>query len=372
MNKKMRELQGEILQKTAQAQKLTEEGEGKDLTKAAKLLDEVDALQKEFELLDRLEKAGKEGVPTDPVPPATVDGVALMTKMIGKKALNEREKAALITGENAAAGENYLVPEDAKTKINELRRSFVSARELVTVETTTALSGSAVYEAGTPSGLTDFEDGEAIGEEDDIKFENKRFDIKWKGKLFPISRILQGAEKGGLMAYIKRFFIKNATVSENKSIFNTLKEGYGEVKAVAGWEALKKSIATDLDPSCLIEGVIATNQNGFAALDAEKDENGRPILQPDPADPTKKIFQGLPIKVYPNAQLPDIDATHHPIFYGDTKAGATMVVHKNLEFAVSDHFYFNKNQTCMRVIEGYDTMSTDTEAYIYGSFSATV
>ena len=127
----------------------------------------------------------------------------------------------------------------------------------------------------------------------------------------------------------------------------------------------------DLDPSCLLNGLIATNQSGFAALDEEEDENGRPILQPNPANPTEKMFQGLPIKVFPDAQLPNIDGTHFPIVYGDTKAGCTFKEYQALTFEVSEHYLFNKNQNCLRVTEGFDVMSTDTTAYICGSFSAT-
>jgi hypothetical protein len=43
-----------------------------------------------------------------------------------------------------------------------------------------------------------------------------------------------------------------------------------------------------------------------------------------------------------------------------------------LEFNVSEHYFFGKNQNCLRVIEGFDVMSTDTGAYIYGSFTASV
>jgi HK97 family phage major capsid protein len=117
--------------------------------------------------------------------------------------------------------------------------------------------------------------------------------------------------------------------------------------------------------------VIITNQSGFAALDEEEDNDGRPVLQANPARPTEKLFQGLPVHVFPDAQLPNIDATHFPMIYGDTKAGLTFVEHKALEFALSEHANFNKNQNTLRVIEGFDTMSTDTSAYIYGSFSAT-
>lgn len=375
MNKRMRELQMLITQKSAEAQRYTQ-GESKDIAKAQGLLDEIRELQKELDCLAELEKVNKGTVPTDPVPTAEkkANGFSLIAKMLHRKALNDVEKDALITGTNSTNGETYLVPDDVRTEINELRKSYVSAKSLVTVETTDALAGSVTYEAGTPVGLSDFDDGDAITEETGVKFVLKKFAIAWKGKIIPVSRILLGAAKASLMNYLNRWFVRNAVISENKKIFEVLKAGYNEgtPKAVAGWKALKKSITVDLDPSCLINGIIATNQSGFACLDAEEDADGRPVLQPNPANPTEKLFQGLRIMVFPDAELANIDATHFPMIYGDTKAGATFVEHQNLEFTISEHFLFNKNQNCLRVIEGFDVMSTDTAAYIYGSFSATV
>ena len=192
-------------------------------------------------------------------------------------------------------------------------------------------------------------------------------------KLIPVSRILLGAAKASLMNYLNRWFVKNAVLSENQKIFTTLKAGYNEgtPKAVAGWKALKKSINKDLDPSCKIDGVIITNQSGWACLDEEEDADGRPVLKENPSHVTEKMFQSLPVYVFPDSHLPNIDDTHFPVIYGSTKAGATFVEHNSLEFAISEHFLFNKNQNCLRVIEGFDVMSTDTDAYIYGSFSAT-
>lgn len=174
------------------------------------------------------------------------------------------------------------------------------------------------------------------------------------------------------MGYINRWFIKNAIITENAAIFAQLKNGYNEgtPKAIAGWKELKKSINVDLDPSCRIDGHIVTNQSGFAALDAEEDADGRPVLQPNPAHATEKLFQGLPVKVFPDAQLPNIDATHFPVIYGATKAGCTFIEYQGLTFDTSEHYLFGKNQNCLRVTEGFDVMGTDTSAYIYGSFTA--
>ena len=375
MNKKMREIKAEIAKLGEEFKGYMVEGEGRDLTKAEETMNKIDDLKKELALEARKVEMEKGQVPAEQVEKgAKVDGFNLIAKLMHRKSLDEREKAALITGVNSENGETYLVPDDVKAEINELRKTYISAKNLVHVETTDALAGSVNYEDGVPTGLTDFDDGDAIAEETGIKFVLKKFTIGWKGKLIPISRILLSSAKASLMNYINRFFVKNAVLSENAKIFDTLKNGYNEgtPKALAGWKALKKSINKDLDPACLLAGVIVTNQSGFATLDEEEDKDGRPVLQPNPAHPTEKLFQGLPVKVFPDAQLPNIDETHFPVIYGDTKAGATFVEHEDLEFAISEHFLFNKNQNCLRVIEGFDVMSTDTGAYIYGSFSATV
>lgn len=372
MNKKMRELQAQMLALTEEAKSFMD-GENKDLVKAEDLMNQVDALQKEFDLQARMQNMAKaEAGETAEPAVETADGFKAMGKIITGAALTAEEKA-LVSGTDATHGENNLVPEDVKAAINELRKSYVSAKDLVTVVPTDSLSGSVNYESGTPAGLTAFDDGDAITEDTAPAFVKKTFTIGWHGKLIPISRALLGAEKAGLMGYLNRWFVKNAVLTENASIFAKLKAGYnaGAPKAISGWKAFKKSITVDLDPSCLIDGVIVTNQSGFAALDAEEDKDGKPILQPNPANPTEKMFQGLPIRVYPDAQLANIDGTHFPVIYGSLKAGATFVEHQSLEFTLDGSYLFNKNQNCLRVIEGFDVMSTDTSAYIYGSFSAT-
>lgn len=69
MNKKMRELQAKILELTASAKSFME-GETKDLAKAEELMDQVDELQKEFDLEERMAKAGKDRCLLTPSPSA--------------------------------------------------------------------------------------------------------------------------------------------------------------------------------------------------------------------------------------------------------------------------------------------------------------
>lgn len=372
MNKKMRELQAAIDAAHAEAKGYME-GEEKDLDKAQAAMDIAAELKKEYAIEKELFEAEKNGAPAaPPVEEKKADGFVTVTKLLKRQLLNEKEKA-LISGTDAIAGENYLVPDDVKAEINELRKSYISAKNLVSVVQTTSLAGSINFEAGTAAGLTAFDDGDTIAEDTTPAFATKTFSIGWFGKIIPVSRILLGAEKAGLLSYLDRWFVKNAILSENAAIFTALKSGYnsGTPKALAGWKAFKKSINVDLDPACLLDGVIITNQSGFATLDEEEDNDGRPVLQPNPANPTQKLFQGLPVHVFPDAQLANIDATHFPVIYGSVKAGCIFVEHKALEFAASEHANFSKNQNTLRVIEGFDVMEADTTAYVYGSFAAT-
>lgn len=392
MTKRMKEILDEIKEKHTLSKALLE-GDEKDIEKAGGLLDEADELQKEYDLLERIEAKEKKAV----IPEAEKDleeketkkkisGFLVVAKMINRRRLSDEEAASLepverdVTEKTAlvyggSSGEGYLLPEDVRYEINELRKQYKSAKDLVTVIPTEDLAGGFNYETGTPAGLTELTDGNDVTEETGMGFTRKNFAIKFFAKLIPISRILAGAEKAGLMGYINRWFIKNAIISENSKIFDVLaKKGANSASPVntAGWAALKKKINTALDPDALYDAVIVTNQTGFDLLDQEVDGNGRPILQPDPSNATRKMFNGLPIEVFSNAQLADITSgTKAPMFVGSLKAGATFVDYSNLEFAVSEHALFKKNQNCMRVIEGFDVIPTDTSAYLYLGFSAT-
>lgn len=378
IKKKIFELKAARADQLAEAEAATSAGDAEGFEKAMASVKESNGLiERHEELL-----AQKDLFPASPVPAAApaakkADGFAAVLKMLRGRKLDDEElklvqKSPMLTGDNATNGENYLIPVDMQTAIREKRKTYVSAKELVNVVRVSTLSGSINFEASAPAGLVEFDDGDTISEETPPKFVQKSWKIGQRGKIIPISRLLIDTADG-LMAYINRWFLRSAIVSENEKIFSVLKAGYqsGTPKALAGWKALKKSINVDLDPSYLNGAVIATNQSGFACLDEEEDADGRPVLQPNPADVTQKLFQGLPVKVYPDAQLPNIDDTHFPLFYGATTAGADFLEYANLEFDISDDFLFNKNQRCMRVIEGFDCISTDTDAYIYASFSAT-
>ena len=88
--------------------------------------------------------------------------------------------------------------------------------------------------------------------------------------------------------------------------------------------------------------------------------------------PTQLLFQGRPIVVFPNDHLASVDSTHFPMIFGALTAAADFMDYENLLFRTSEEYGFDKNQTYMRVLEAFDVVSTDTGAYIYATFSASV
>ncbi len=273
-------------------------------------------------------------------------------------------------------GEQYLLPEDVKLAINVSKKEWLSAKDLVTVENTFALKGSVNYGKDPTQGLIAFEDGDEVDSSVLPEFEAKTFAIKWYGAIIPISNILAGAEQAGLMTFIDIWFVRRSIITENKAIFDTFKTGYksGTPKALADEKVLRKSINTDLDPAFTKSTgmMLATNQSGFNFLDSIYDESGHPLLQPDPTKPTSKLYKGYPIHVFSDSQLPNAGSAA-PIIYGDLKSAVTMKVYEDYYFDTDNGkgLGFAKNQTLLKVIEGFDVVATDGNAYVYGTLALT-
>ena len=176
-------------------------------------------------------------------------------------------------------------------------------------------------------------------------------------------------EQSGLMAYVGRWFARKAVKTENADILAVMKADK-TAKTLADWKALKRSINKDLDPALLPGSVIVTNQDGFDELDNATDENGRPILQPDPKNPTQKLFKGITIDVYSNNDIPSVEGKA-PIFYGNLEEAITFVNRARYEMAKSKEAGFTKNATLIRVIERYDVIKTDNDAYCFGELTIT-
>lgn len=369
----LRELRQKFAAMVADARKLTEEGkieEAKAKTDEAKALNEQIKQAEEIERMEE-ELDQDEGTPvTEPVENKKADVNKAFIKAITGKRLTPAENALIEKADEDDPNGSILVPTDENTRINEYKRQYKSLRSHVREYRTTVINGSFVYENnGTMSLLQDIDEMEEIPQEDGPKFKTKGYSIKNKGAILPVSNYLISDEQSGLMAYVGRWFAKKAVKTENADILAVMKADQTK-KSLADWKALKRSLNKDLDPALIAGSVIVTNQDGFDELDNAVDENGRPILQPDPKNPTQKMFKGLTIDVYSNNDIPSVNGKA-PIFYGNLEEAITFVNRERYEIAKSKEAGFTKNATLIRILERYDVIKTDNEAYIYGELTIT-
>lgn len=331
---------------------------------------EEELAEEEMRDLQKQKEERKDDVKMENREQQTAKELRAIIKAATGKSINEEERALLAN--NPQNGEGYILPDTVSTKIVELIRQYKSLRDVVGHMETSTLTGSFPIENfETVSGLVDFaEDGSAeLTEAKDIKFKNVTYALKEKGAFVALSNTLLNMSDNDLIGYVANVFAKKAIITENKMAIETL--GKGKVKKpLADHKALKKSLSVDLDPSVLYGCVIVTNQDGFAFLDAIEDKNGRPLLQPNPTDATKKMFNGFPIEVFSNSMLPTV-GKKVPVIYGNLEEAVKFVDNGKYSFATSDQAGFLKNVTYARVIEHIDCVQVDAsdKLYCYGELT---
>lgn len=294
-------------------------------------------------------------------------------KKFSGKSLTEAEDALLLpstSSPNGTNGEGYILPEDVQTKIRKRLREYRSFRDVCGYMKTTALKGSFPAEnIDSLTGLVDFTDGTDGADAADFSFTQVAFSLSEKAAFIKLSNTLLALTDNDLISYIVDVFAKKAVITENSMAVAAIENGKTK-KTLSGWGALKSSINKDLDPAALYGTVIVTNQDGFDFLDSALDSYGRPILQPDPTNPTVKRFVGYPVKVYSNAQLPSTAATaskdgYAPVYYGNLAEGVKFVDLGLTQFRTSTEAGFMSNTTIARLIEFVTVVQCDSSDKCY-------
>lgn len=378
MNKNLIELRRNLTAKLKEARELIDAGkieEGQKATKEAEEIRDKIALEEEMQELEKT--VSDDTVVVDVEERATKKKVESRTALVrflqGKK-LSKEERDVLV--ETTTPGEDQnsvavIVPQDIYTEINELKRQYKPLKQFVDVQSTSTNSGSFVYENGdTIEPFVDITEATEIGEMLSPTMKQQKFAITDKGGILPISNTLLADEKGGLVKYINKWIARKSTITDNRKILAVLKE-YG-IKLNASTHAqIKKAINTRLDPELLAGAVIITNQNGFDIMDQWVDATGKPILQPNPTDATKKMLSGINIEVFANSNIPDENGAS-PVYIGNLEEAVKFMDREQLVLAVSTEAGFTKNLTLIRAIQRDDVEPKDTQSYLNISLTAPV
>lgn len=372
MNKRMRELQALITSKTAEAKGFMS-GDNKDIDKANTILDEVDTLQKEFELEERILKASKAGVietpATTPAPETKVDSI---------KAFADAARMGFKANMNETTGADggYTVPQDISTKINTLRQNKFSLRNYIDVESVSTNKGSRVYKTrAQQTGFAVVGEGGKITQTAAPQFTPITYDIKKHAGYLPVTNELLADSDAAIANTIMQWLSDESVATENAQILAKIKTV--SATALADLKGIKNAVNVTL---ANFRGSVSifTNDDGLNYLDTLEDKNGRPLLSPDPTKPMALRLSiganSVPVVVIPNAILPTASKAI-PFIIGDLREFLKMFDRQQLSVMQSNTAMvtgfnaFEQDMTLFRGIMRADFVIKDSTAIVNGTIT---
>ena len=286
---------------------------------------------------------------------------------------------ALTIGGGSTPGEDggFLVPEEIDHAIHEYSRAVMPLADLLGQMTVNSNSGWFPVATNPSKGMTKMgSEVTRITTSEQPEFKRVSYVLSTYADWLPISNELASDEVSNLFGYISNFYARKYVLTRNELALAALdKLTAGAIKKTDDALALlKTALNVELDPEISVLSTILTNQSGFIYLDSLKDDNGRPLLMPDPTQSTGYLFKGRPVKVASNAVLPnrtvtDTGATkgdYYPIYVGNFEQYATLFTRQALELASTDvgGSAFRTNSIEVRGIARLDCQIFDAAAAV--------
>ena len=379
MNKELLELLDSINDKKAEVKKLVEENK---LDEAKKAKDELKEMQEKFDLLKDLDDGKIDEVKTK----AAAKG---MKPVDEKDAVKEFADAARrgfkvenSMNEGTPADGGYTVPEDIQTKINERRSAKASLIDLVDVESVTTNKGSRTFKKRSQqTGFQKVGEGAKIGAKATPQFERMDYVISKYAGYFPVTNELLEDSDAAITSVLTAWIGDESRVTRNNIIRTAINTK--DKTALASLDDIKKALNVTLGAAFKSTSRVVTNDDGLQYLDTLKDNDGKYLLQPNPANPMQiRLCAGatiVPVTVIPNDDLPSDVATAGkrkiPMIIGDLKEGIKFFDRKSLTImasnlaAAGELNAFEEDLTLFRAIEREDCQVKDDMAFVNGELT---
>ena len=276
-----------------------------------------------------------------------------------------RNEGAMTEGTPADGG--LIVPQDIQTAINERKRALNPLSALFHVENVTTNTGSRVYDTQPTKGFTKVAEMGAISRDDKPAFEQIKYTIEDYALIVPVSNDLLHDTDQNLIAYLSRWLAKKEVITENTlllSLLTALDASAAAVTEDGALKAIKTLINSNLDPMIATGASYLTNQSGFNFLDTLEDAQGRPLLQPNPVQPSQYMLGGRTVHVVSDAVLPNADTPTTPLYVGDFASFGTLFRRQAMQIDSTDvgGNAWNTNSTEVRAITRLDAVTTDAAA----------
>ncbi|OUA58580.1 phage major capsid protein [Bacillus thuringiensis] len=317
------------------------------------------------------------------LPPASVKNEDPSYKEVFMKAIRgqnlSHEEASVMQEYKAALSENsgkdggYIVPEDITTTINQLKQTVDSLEQYVNVQPVSTNKGARTLEkraASTPfAPLSEYGKPNAMQEIASPEFDRLSYAIEDYAGFLPVPNDLLDDTDQALESYLRQWIAKKSIATRNYLILQEINK-LTKVD-LKDYNGLKTTLNVTLDPIFVAAANIFTNQDGFNYLDQLEDKNGRPLLQPDPTNPTRKLFSGKPVIVLSNKTIATDKDGKAPFIVGDLKEAVILWDRKQLSIDMTKEGgnAWRTNTSEFRAIEREDVTLWDQEAVVYGQIT---
>ncbi|MBG0962236.1 phage major capsid protein [Bacillus sp. SRB1LM] len=319
------------------------------------------------------------------LPPASVKNEEPSYKDVFMKAIRgqslSHEEASVMQEYKAALSENsgkdggYIVPEDITTTINQLKQTVDNLEQYVNVQPVSTNKGARTLEkraASTPfAPLSEYGKPNAMQEIASPEFDRLSYAIEDYAGFLPVPNDLLDDTDQALEEYLRQWIAKKSIATRNYLILQELnkltKVDFKDYKGI------KTALNVTLDPAFAAGANIFTNQDGFNYLDQLEDKNGRPLLQPDPTNPTRSLLSGKPVITLSNKTIATDKDGKAPFIVGNLKEAIILWDRKQLSIDMTTEGgnAWRTNTSEFRAIEREDVTSWDTEAVVYGQIIVT-
>lgn len=376
-NEKLRKLLNEINEKKTMVQNLVEQGKLEE-AKAAK--EELVNLQKKFDLLKDVMDPDGDGTVAEPVNTVPAAEPKNSVKEFADAARKGFRNATMTEG--TATNGGYTVPEDIQTRVNEYRSAKASLIDLVDVQNVTTNKGQRTFKKrAQQTGFTKVGEGGKISAGSNPEFERKAYEIEKYAGYFPVTNELLADSDENITETIIAWIGDESRVTRNKLIIEQIETK--DVTEIKSADDIKTALNVTLGQAFKPTSKIITNDDGLNWLDTLKDNEGRYLLQPDPANPMQYRFCAgatiIPIRVIPNADYPSDTKTSGnrkiPMTIGDLYEGITFW-DRNLTTITTSNIAqvgslnaFEEDLTIFRAIEREDCNVKDEEAFVRGQIT---
>lgn len=380
---KKRELAAKINEKKTEIRNLIAADKLAEATEAEKKLKD---LQKKYDMLDALDKEDLEEVKAQAAAGKAGDFgkknsivktfVNAIRSGIRREPVSKEDMEILNSMREGSDPDGGLtVPADISTQIRELRRSEDALENEVTVENTSNIKGSRVYEVNADSVPFDTIDEESVFPDVDTPVLKKvEYAVKKFGGILKVTYELLKDSDTNIIAFLTNWAAKKCRATRNNLILKKLDEmTSGFEVEVTDVDGLKDIFNVELDPAIAAGSKIITNQSGFNWLDKLKDKDGDYILQKDPTQPTRRLlFGSYPVRVVSNRTIKN-SAGKVPLYCGNLKEALVLFDRENMTIDISAEAgdLWKKDQTGIKVRERLDCQIIDDSAVVKAEIPAT-